>query len=267
MTDVTAEDDAIASLTRSSLLDVLLWAAPGAFAATDQVYDEDAGHGQGVVGYLNFTHLRDLMDRATSNGRFRLGDDVDGIGSDVMERGITPELFRSMPSLPPDTIIRSNYRQSPGWAADGHRVLLQSYTFGHIDQIKWAQRSDAKRRVAAQHFVEQPTLFDDVEAGIELLPADQDDVDFVGVTLVAAHAFDPATKQYELYVGQSKNPEYGDGRCWHWRRLIKSGGAPVGGLTRPLLPPLPGNAASVDVDDVAVRIKKPLADDGAGTGE
>lgn len=267
MTGVTAEDDAIASLRRSGLLDLLIWAAPGAFAATDQVFDEDAGHDQGVVGYLNFTHLRDLMDRATSNGRFRLGDDVDGVGSDVVERGIAPELFRSMPPIPPNTIIRSDYRQSPGWAADGHRVLLQSYTFGHIDDINWAQRSDAKRRVAAQHFLGQATLFDDAEVGIETLPARLEDGIFTGVTLIAAHAFDPATKQYELYLGQSKNPEYADDRCWHWRRLIKSGGSPVGGMTGDVLPPLPGDAASIDVDDVAVRVKKPLADDGSGTGE
>ena len=49
---MTAEDDAIASLRTSGLLDVLAWAAPAAFAATDQIYDEDAGHDP-----VSYTHL------------------------------------------------------------------------------------------------------------------------------------------------------------------------------------------------------------------
>jgi len=261
---MTAEDDAIASLRNSGLLDVLAWAAPAAFAATDQIYEEDAGHDQGVIGYLNFKHLKDLMDRATSNGRFVLGEDVDGTGSDVVERGIAPSVFRSMPSISPDAIARSNYRQSPGWAADGYRVLLQSFTFGRVDDIKWVQRSDAKRRVASQQFVGESTLFDDADFGLESIPGIPDDDDFVGVTLVAAHAFNPVTKQFELYAGQSKNPAHPEDSCWHWRRLLLSGGTPMSGTAMRVPPVLPGDAASTNVDDVIVRIKKPLAGEGSG---
>lgn len=264
---VTAEDDAIASLRGSGLLDVLTWAAPAAFAATDEIFDEDAGHDQGVVGYLNFKHLRDLIDRATSNGRFVLGDGVGGVGSDVLERGIAPAVFRSMPPVAPDAITRRNYRQSPGWAADGYRVLLQSYTFGRIDKIKWAQRGDAKRRVASQHLIGQRTLFDDAGFGLESTLGIPDDDDFAGVTLVAAHAFNPATKQFELHIGQSKNPEHREDSCWHWRRLVHSGGTSIGGATRVAPLALPGDPASADVDDVVVRIKKkPLAGEGLEVG-
>lgn len=262
---VTAEEDAIASLHDAGLLNVLTWAAPAAFAATDQIYDEDAGHDQGVIGYLNFKHLKDLMDRATSNGRFVLGDDVDGTGSDVLERGIAPEVFRAMPPLPPAAVVRSNYRQSPGWAAEGYRVLLQSYIFGRVDDIKWVQRSDAKRRVASQVFVGQDTLFDDAEFGLESISGIPDDDDFAGVTLVAAHAFNPTTKQFELYLGQSKNPAYPKDTCWHWRQMLLSGGTPIGGTGMAVPPVLPGDAASSDVDDVVVRIKKPSAGKGSGT--
>lgn len=262
---VTAEDDAIARLRNSGLLDVLAWAAPAAFAATEQIYDEEAGHDQGVVGYLNFKHMKDLMDRATSNGRFLLGEDVDGNGADVLERGITPETFRSMPSLSPEAIGRSNYRQSPGWAAEGYRVLLQSYVFGRIDDIKWAERSDAKRRVASQHFLGQTTLFDDADFGLALVPGIPDDDDFAGVTLVAAHAFDPATKQFEIYIGQSKNPAYPEDSCWHWRQLLLSGGTLMGGTGMAVPRDLPGDAASTDVDDVVVRIKKQIAAEGSDT--
>ena len=163
---MTTEDETIASLREAGLLDVLTWAAPAAFAATNQIYDEDAGHDQGVIGYLNFKHLQDLIDRATSNRRFELGEGVDGSGADVLERGIAPEVFRSMPVLANDAVARSNYRQSPGWAIEGNRVLLQSYTFGGIDDIKWVQRSDAKQRVASQYFVHEGTLFDDEEFGL-----------------------------------------------------------------------------------------------------
>lgn len=262
---MTAKDDAIESLRGSGILDVLTWAAPAAFAATGQIYDEDAGHDQAVVGYLNYKHLKDLMDRATSNGRFVLGDDVDGTGSDVLERGITPEVYSFMPSISPDAIARSDYRQSPGWAADGYRVLLQSYTYGHVDDIKWALRSDTKRRVASQFFIGKDTLFDPADFGLESIPGIADDDDFVGVTLVAAHAFNTVTAQFELYIGQSKNPAYLGDSCWHWRHMLLSGGASLGGLKMTVPPVMPGDAATTDVEDVPVRIKKPLAGEGAGS--
>lgn len=260
---MTAEDDALSSLRASGLGDVLTWAAPAAFGATDQLYDEDAGHDQGVIGYLNFKHLKDLIDRATSNGRFVLGEDVDGTGSDVIERGITPEVFRQMPTLEAGAVIRSDYRQSPGWSAGGYRILLQSYTFGGVDDIRWVERSDAKRRVASQHFLGQGTLFDDVDFGLEFIPGIPDDDGFAGVTLVAAHAFNPVTKQFELYVGQSKNPVYGGDACWHWRHLLLSGGTPIGKAGPTNQPVLSGDGASTDVDDVTVRIREPLAGKGS----
>lgn len=265
---MTAENDAIASLQNSGLLGLLTWAAPAAFSATNQIFDEDAGHDQGVVGYLNYKHLRDLLDRASSNGRFVLGEDVEGSGRDVLERGITQQAFLLMPRLSPTAIMRSNYRQSPGWAAEDYRVLLQSYIFGRVDDIKWERRSDTKRRVAAQPFIGDATLFDDADLGFDLVPGVPEDDDFTGITLIAAHAFDPATRQFELYVGQSRNPEYPEDSCWHWRRLIHSGGTSIGGTTQFMPPALPGDAASIDVEDVHVRIKKSLgSEEGTATHE
>lgn len=262
---MTAEDDAIASLRDSGLLDGLTWAAPAAFAATDQIYDEDAGHDQGVVGYLNFKHFRDLMDRATANGRFVLGDGVDGMGSDVMERGITPDAFRSMPSLESGAIVRRDYQQSPGWAIKGYRVLLQSYTFGQIDEIKWVRRSDAKRRVASQKFASEGALFVDAEFGLESILGIPDDHDFDGVTLIAAHAFNPMTKQYELYIGQSKNAEYPRGSCWHWKHLLLSGGTRISTTGTAVPSALTGDGASTNVEDVPVRIKTRRGEERAGS--
>lgn len=262
---VTAQDDALKSLGQSGLLDILRWAAPVAFAHTNETYDEDAGHDQGVVGYLNFKHLQDLLDRATANGRFALGEHVEGSGADVLERGITPDAFRSMPSVASDAVSRHDYMQSPGWAADGYRVLLQSYQFGHVDDIKWAQRSDAKRRVASQHHVGEAPLFSAEEFGLEIIAGIPDDDSFAGITLVAAHAYDPITGQFELYIGQSKNPGHRGDSCWHWRQKLISGGAPIGGMPLDVSPMLPGDAASTDVDEIHVRIKKPRAGEEAGT--
>lgn len=262
---VSAEDDVIRSLGEAGFLDVLKWAAPAAFAATNQIFDEDAGHDQAVVGTLNYKHLQDHLDRATSNGRFSLGEEVEGVGGDVLERGIPPQVFRSMPVLAANAVTRSNYRRSPGWAVGGFRVLLQSFTFGGIDDIKWGQRSDAKRQVASQHFVDDGALFDDEEFGLESIDGIPDDDDFAGVTLVAAHAFNPTTKQYELYLGQSKNPANPGERCWHWCVKLISGGTPVGGFGSVTPPAQPMGGASTDVEDVPVRIKRPLANEGLGS--
>lgn len=261
---MTTLNDALNSLADSGLCDVLKWAAPVAFARTNELYDEDAGHDQGVVGTLNHKHFVDLCDRATANGRFKLGDDVDGLGSDFLERGITPEAFQSMPKISMGAIVRSNYKQSPGWAANRHRVLLQSFTFGKVDEIQWAQRSNAKREVASQRFDGGPTLFDDEDYGLESTGGIPDDDAFDGITLVAAHAYSPQTGQYELYVGQSKNPERKGDSCWHWRVMLLSGGTPIARLPLIVPPALPGDGASTNVDDIDVRIKKPQMGEGSG---
>lgn len=182
----------------------------------------------------------------------------------MLERGITPEAFNAMPHLASGAVARRDYKQSPGWAVEGYRVLLQSYAFGKVDEIKWVQRSDAKKRVADQLFVGDATLFSDEEFGIESIPGIPDDDDFTGVTLIAAHAFNPTTKQFELYIGQSKNPEHADDSCWHWKKLLLSGGTPTGDTGLPVAPTMPSGGASTDVDDVPVRIKRTAPGEGSG---
>ncbi len=261
---MTAEDDALSALQASELLEVLKWGVRVALAATDQIYDEDQGHDQGVVGYLNFKHFKDLIDRATSNGRFKLGEGLESLGGDVLDRGNTPGAFDSMPILTADAVARRDYKQSPGWAIEGYRVLLQSYPFGKVDDIKWGQRSTAKKRVAGQFFEDGDALFSPEDFGLETVPGIPDDADFEGVTLIAAHAFNPATKQYELYVGQSKNPVNAHESCWHWKKLLLSGGTPTAGGGLPVAPTMPSGGASTDVEDVPVRIKRTGAGEGSG---
>jgi hypothetical protein len=264
---MTAQDDALASLSRSGLLAVVGWAAPVGFRMTADDYDEERGHDQAILGLHNFVHIRDLMDRATSNGRFALSDDVSGEGRDVVRRGISPAALASMPQIPSGAIIRKDYHGSPGWAADGHRLLLQSYKFDGIDKIQWGQRSNAKRQVANQHYVHGVTLFDDADYGLETLPGIPDDDDFAGVTLVAAHAYDPVTGRYELFIGQSKNPAYrGDG-CWYWRQLILRGGGGPQVDAADTRPTLPGDPASIEAEEIAVRLRRPRSGEAAGSND
>ncbi|MCV7526839.1 hypothetical protein [Micrococcus luteus] len=262
---MTSEDDALESLGQSGLLEVLTWAAPVAFARTGQDYDEDAGHDQMIIGVHNFVYLRDLLDRATANGRYTLPDGASNLGEDILGSGITPEARRAMPPLPPDRISRSDYQRSPGWAADGYRVLLQSFKYGEVEHIKWGQRSEAKRRVASQSFIAQDTLFSDEDFGLETIAGIPDDDDFEGVTLVAAHSYDPVTGKFELHIGQSKNSEFRGDSCWHWRHQLLDGGTPPELTGRGLPPVLPGDAPSTQVEEIAVRLKKAQIGDGTAT--
>lgn len=262
---MTSEDDALESLGRSGLLEVLKWAVLVAFARTGQDYDEDAGHDQMVVGVLNFEYIRDLLDRATANGRYVLPDGASNLGEDILGKGITPEALRTMPSILPGRISRSDYRCSPGWAADGYRVLLQSFKYGEVDHINWGQKSDAKRRVASQPFVTQDALFSIEEFGLKRIVGIPDGDDFEGVTLVAAHSYEPITDKFELYIGQSKNSEFRGDSCWHWRRQLLDGGTSSELTGRGLPPVLPGSAPSMQVEEIAVRLKKAQTGEGAAT--
>lgn len=262
---MTVKDDALENLGQSGLLEVLSWAAPVAFARTGQDYDEDAGHDQMIIGVHNFVYLRDLVDRATANGRYALPDGASSLGEDILERGITPGARQSMPRLAPDRIVRSDYQRSPGWAKDGYRVLLQSFKYGEVDHIKWGQRSEAKRRVASQSFIAQDTLFSDDDFGLETIAGIADDDDFEGVTLVAAHSYDPITGKFELHIGQSKNSEFWGDSCWYWRHQLLDGGMPPELTGRSLPPVLPGDAPSTQVEEINVRLKKALTDDGTAT--
>ena len=262
---MTSEDDALESLGRSGLLEVLKWAVLVAFARTGQDYDEDAGHDQMLIGVHNFVYIRDLLDRATANERFVLPEGASKLGEDVLGRGITPEALRTMPSIPPGRIRRSDYQHSPGWVADGYRVLLQSFKYVEVDHINWGQRSDAKRRVASQAFITQGVLFSNADFGLESIVGIPDDDEFEGVTLIAAHSYEPITGKFELYIGQSKNSEFRGDSCWHWRRQLLDGdtSSKLTGWGLPSV--LPGNAPSMHVEEIAVRLKKAQTGEGAAT--
>lgn len=111
----------------------------------------------------------------------------------------------------------------------------------------------------------QDTLFAPEDYGLEVITGIPDDDAFEGLTLVAAHAFDPATGGYQLYIGQSRNPVHHGDACWHWRHELLDGGSPPERTGRTTPPLLPGDAPSADVDEIDVRLKNPQAGDGTAT--
>ena len=265
---MTEENDLFAALQTSGVIDLLDWASTTAFARVAQDYDEEAGHDQAVVGFLAYKYLLDLLDRATSSGKYALPVGASaGHGRDIIRLGISAEAFDSMPRLDPDLIKRSNFNGSPGWAFGDVRWLLQSYHFGEIDKLIWGQKSDSKLQVANQPYVTADTaLFDFADLGMdtpETVALDE----FVGSTLILAHAFNRETGAFEVYIGRSRAPEHwGDGP-WHWRRLIITGGTgrPVEGRHAEGSV-LPGTPPSADVQDADVKLR-PLEDEGTNSAE
>lgn len=254
---MTEENDIFTAIKAAGVLDLLDWASTTAFARVAQDYDEEAGHDQSVVGFLAYKYLIDLLDRATSSGKYALpkGASADN-GRDILRQGISTEAFESMPLLAPELINRNNFNGSPGWAFGDVRWLLQSYRFGDIDKLVWGQKSDSKLKVANQPFVDADTvLFNFADLDMDepqTVAIDQ----FVGSTLILAHAFNRENGSFEVYIGRSRAPEHRGGRPWHWRRLIVSGGA--GGLSSGLAPEgllLPGTPPSTDVEDAAVKLR------------
>lgn len=251
------EADLLPALERGQALSLIQWVAATAAARVSKDFDEDAGHDQAVVGFLSYKYHCDLFDRATSSGRYALPADAPaGLGLDIVRRGITDEAYESMPRLEPGSIRRSNFRGSPGWAVNDVRWVLQSFGFGNIDQIVWAQKSDTKQAVARQVYVDETSyLFSYEQLGVEEPLAEPLDDAFVGTTLVLCHSYDKETGSYQEYIGDSKVSErYGDGP-WYWRRLVASGGVTPSGSATTTEKDLPGTAPSVDVEDASVRIR------------
>ena len=256
------ESAAREALDVTGLEAALLWAAPLAFSQTAEDYDEDRGHDQFIIGGHNFVYIRDHLDRCTGNGRYVLAPDAPNDGRDFLGRGIPADAFAQMPRLAPGQIARRDYQRSPGWAAGEVRIVLQSFKFGQVDRIKWGR--PAKKRVASQLYVTENTLFDDDDYGLESLPGIPDDDDFNGTTLVAAHSFAPVSGQYELYVGQSRVPEFRGDDCWYWRVPLLRGGTGPSGSSETSTPKLPGDAPTGQADEINVRLKAPRSRRGNG---
>jgi len=254
---VTERGDCLRKLERAGVIAALAWVARTAYTRVGQDYDPAAGHGRTVSGVLGYTYFQDLQDRAFSLGAFRVpaAEIVAGrSGQDILREGISPEAFTTMPGIPSGTVRRADFNTSPGWAVEDVRWLLQSYPYGKIDDVPWAQKSPSKQRIANQSYIDQPAVLDGwADLGLDESAAALDT--FEGVTLVLAHAFNGATGEYELYLGRPRMKRGRGDSAWHWRERIARGGGSGGGIPIPDAPALPGNPPTQNVADAPVRLR------------
>lgn len=250
---MSEQSQVLKSLGDTQVLDLFEWVARTAYQRVLEDYDEDAGHTQTTVGTLAHGYLVDLFDRASGCGRYSLPDDAPaGEGLDLLRAGITAEAFEAMPRIEPGTVVRSNYNFSAGWACGTTRWVLQSHEFGRVDRIDWSRKSHTKRGIAAAPFARDPhALFAYSDPRME-----QEDLESPGSPLILAHGFHRATGAYEMYLGRSRASSLQDGRPWHWRHPVASGGPDH---VRPTQfewsTGLPGAPVSTDVPDMPVRLR------------
>jgi hypothetical protein len=258
---VSEQEDAVEALQANGVLAALAWACDSARHQTLQSYDPETGHSQAWIGYNMFTVLEDRLNRVFSLGRFVLGADTDPAhGADLVAQGLATGEFERMPHLPPGLVIRDDLNKSPGWLSQGWRILLQSYGGMDIDEIKWAQRSWTKRRVAGQPSPDEPMLglpefhmAADVLADLSTRELSDEPI----VTLVLAYAIDAVTGVSAFYLGHPRlNP--GGGEPWHWRVSIEDSGQ--GGTGRGLRAGSPTDQPPSPVEDAAVRLRPHVVD-------
>jgi hypothetical protein len=258
---VSEQDDAVETLEANGVLAGLAWACDSARRQTLQSYDPDTGHDQTWIGNNMFTVLQDRLNRVFSLGRFVLGPDTDPAqGADLVAQGLASGEFERMPHLSPGLVIRDDLNGSPGWLNQGWRVLLQSHGGMGIDDIKWAQRSKTKRRVASQPTPDEPMLdlpefkmASDVLADLSKRAQSDESI----VTLVLAYAIDAVTGVSSFFLGHPRL-NFGGGEPWHWKVPIDD--SSQGGTGRGLRPGSPADQPPSPVEDAAVRLRPHVAD-------
>ncbi|MFJ1787319.1 hypothetical protein ACIOML_23815 [Streptomyces anulatus] len=255
---MSEEQDALDGLREAGVLAGIGWAAKSAYARAMQDYDPEAGHGPGVVGYTAHDLLKNRQDRVFSCGRYTVSSPTEATaGMDVVEHGLLPGEYETMPRLTPGLVTRSNLNGSPGWRFANLRWLQASFTFGGVDEIPWPRKSPTKRSVASQPDPDpEPTLFD-LDPGFDELASELSDgeADLEGlITLVLAHSVQRDLNVRELFLGRSRLNS-GGGRAWYWKRDLLS--YTPENLDRKPRPALPAPRQRADaVADATVRLRR-----------
>lgn len=203
------------------LLDVFRWAWK---SASDHALDEhnpEVGHTMANLGLSAHNQLKDRIERGGQTGMYRLpaaepdeNSEQPASGQDVLHAGLTGQEIRSMITLDPGRIVRSDLNGSPGFLVGGYRVLLQSHTYDQVHEIRWTQKSETKQRAARQANPDQYSLFEDPESYPPAFHTQDLPI------LVLAHAIDPNTGSCELHLGRPCLIEQNES-AWHWIIHIK----------------------------------------------
>lgn len=255
------EDDVLEALRGRGVLDGLAWAHRSAYGQVRQDYNPAGGHKQAWIGYNAHLYLVDRLDRVFQTGDYAVPPGQDSVGRDVLAEGIADRDSRTMPLLPAGTVVRRDLNGSPGWFVAGWRWLLASYEFGQVAKIRWAERSETKQLVAKQpHSVDDGGLFPlSTLPGLPPLEGLPDEERELRRTLVLAHAMDPTTAEFELFLGRIRwNTDHGDAWAWRVSMPTDSGPSGNGAAPRPTLDPT--DPAGNTVEDAEVRVRRPARD-------
>jgi hypothetical protein len=262
---MTEREQVLEILRNRGVLDGITWAHGSAYRQVRQDYNPAGGHNQAWIGYSAHIYLLDRLDRVFQCGGFAVPPGEDSVGRDVLADGITDRDFQSRPLLPPGTVLRRDLNGSPGWVTCGWRWLLASYEFGQVTKIRWSERSETKQLVAQQpHGEADGGLFPLFTLpGLPSWEGLSDDDRALRRTLVLAHAMDPITAEFELFLGRIRWNIDG-GEAWTWRiDLTAQPSSTVDHSVhhRPIDPVISGGS---DIEDAEVRVRRPARDqDGA----
>ncbi|MFF2511561.1 hypothetical protein [Streptomyces sp. NPDC058086] len=255
---MTEQEEVVSDLSKAAVFAGISWAVASAYAETMRDYDPRRGYGPGYVGYTAHGLICDRMDRVFSCGDFQLPVGIPAeAGMDAVREGLHPTDVDKMPRVGPHLVSYSPLNNSPGWQFGSRRWLLQSFPFGRSRKIRWATKSDTKRRVASHPDPDpaQQDLFSAWLDEFEPVPAlmDADDGEAVD-TFVVGHSIHEELKERELIFGR---PNLVSHQSWHWKYDLmtlppeQGGGVPVGYDPQPYTP----NPNEV-VSDAPVRLRQ-----------
>jgi hypothetical protein len=255
---MTEQERVLENLRKRGVLDGIAWAHGSAYRQVRQDYNPAGGHNQAWIGYNAHIYLLDRLDRIFQCGGYAIPPGADSLGRDVLADGIADRDFQSRPLLPPGTVIRRDLNGSPGWLASGWRWLLASYEFGQVSKIRWSERSETKQLVARQpHGEEDGGLFPlSALPGLPPWEGLPDEERELRRTLVLAHAMDPITAEFELFLGRIRwNIDGGD--AWAWRIDLTAQSPSLGDRSVAHRPVHAFVSSGDNVEDAEVRVRRP----------
>lgn len=236
----------------------MLWAKRSSDGRTLADYSEEAGHDGQWLGTTRYVLLKDRLNRVFTLGEYALPEGSDpALGADVVLTGLSENDQRTMPTIEQGVVKRANLRGSPGWSTGKYHFLIQSFSPGGIDEIRWQSHSETKQAIAARPNPDEPQLFA-LDASSDSTPPVE--VPHDSPVLILAHSLNPLTGAAELYLGlPCLDPA--KGVSWHWRIPLHNEPLAGGGIkSRPMSPVDDPN----DVADVEVHLRPRSASNDSG---
>jgi len=239
---VTYRSETIQDLAGLGVLGALRWAASSATTRVLADYSEAAGYNATSLGMNRHVLLQDRLDRVFSLGKYYIPEGADAsLGLDLVFAELSAYDIDSFPALLPGVAKRADIHGSPGWRIGQHHFLLQSFTPGGVDEIRWIQKSPTKQQIARQLNPDQEPLFEMPSDVIPPLVFD----DIATPILVLAHSLNPYTSTAEWFLGLPRTADYEDDGPWYWLYDLHNQ-QPIGGGSY-----IPTPQSPLDPNDIA----------------